>query len=146
MNDKDRMEFIQILREQKKKITPQRIAIFELLRTRKDHPTAEEIYKDVKIKYPSISMSTIYQVLDLLQELGWVNKIKSKKRDARYETNTTPHVNLICPECDNIEDYHSKTIDDFWSQIEKEFEFKLLNKRIDVYRTCKKCKNKKIFD
>ncbi len=143
MEDLEREKFIKSLREKNKKVTPQRLAVFESLRTRKDHPNVEDIYQDVKLTYPTISLSTIYQILDLMLDLGRVTKIKTVNRDSRYETDTSPHINAICPICGEIEDYQTETINAFWNQIKKEFDFDPISKRIDVYRICNKCRKKK---
>lgn len=142
MEDIEKEIFMDILREHKKKITPQRLAVYNVIQSRKDHPNAEELHEEVKKLHPSISLSTIYQVLDLLQELGLISKIKSVERDSRYETDISPHLNAICPKCGAIQDYHTDSISEFWNKIKKEFNFEPLSKRIDAYRVCEKCRKK----
>lgn len=138
----NREQFVKLLRKNGYKVTPQRLAIFKLILSSKEHPTAEEIHNEVIKKFPSMSLSTVYQVLHLLQDLGQIVELKSLGQSLRFETNTTPHLNLICPICGKINDYSSDTIVSFWSKLENEFDFELLSQRIDVYRYCDVCKNR----
>ena len=136
----NREELIEILNSHGYKATPQRLAIFETILLSNEHPTAEEIYIKVSEKFPSISLSTVYQVLHLLEEIGQITELKFSGQSSRFETNTLPHLNLICPICGKIEDYHSEKVTKFWTNLEKEFDFKPISQRIDVYRNCDLCK------
>lgn len=138
----DKEYFIQKLKKNNKKITPQRLAVYELISSEMDHPTAEEIHYKLSKKFPSISLSTVYQILHLLHDLGEITELKLSDKGTRFELNTSLHVNLICPKCEKIKDYHSKNLELFWSNLKQEFDFKPVNQRIDVYRYCDDCKKK----
>ena len=43
------------------KYSRQRESIKEFLRTRKDHPTADVVYENMKLIYPNISLGTVYR-------------------------------------------------------------------------------------
>ena len=55
----DTQDLMKIFRENGYKVTAQRLAICDLILSRKDHPTAEQIYQNLKKKYPMISIGTI---------------------------------------------------------------------------------------
>ena len=61
-------QIVKILREDGFRITPQRTAIVEYVLNTEDHPSAEKVYRNVKKKYPMVSLSTVYKTLDLLQQ------------------------------------------------------------------------------
>ena len=132
---------IKELRKKGYKVTPQRLAISEFILSNKNHLTAEEIYEEIKKKFPSISISTIYQVLRLLTSLGKINELKFVDNKSRYESDVTPHINAICPKCGNIEDYYSQNIEEFMLKIKQEFKFEPISHRIDIYRYCVKCES-----
>ena len=52
------------------KYSRQRESIKEFLMTRKDHPTADVVYENVKKIYPNISLGTVYRNLSLLSDAG----------------------------------------------------------------------------
>ena len=55
------------------KYSRQREAIVNFLKDRKDHPTADFIYRHIREEYPNISLGTVYRNLALLEELGMVS-------------------------------------------------------------------------
>ena len=59
------------------KYSRQRESIKEFLMTRKDHPTADVVYENVKKIYPNISLGTVYRNLSLLSDLGEIQKLSS---------------------------------------------------------------------
>lgn len=82
----------------------QRDAIAENLRHRKDHPTADMIYKDIRNVYPNISLGTVYRNLSLLVELGEAKKITTGTGAEHYDGDTRPHNHFICRSCGNVLD------------------------------------------
>jgi Fur family peroxide stress response transcriptional regulator len=56
----DAVEILKGLKDKGIRFTPQRQAILEFFMATDAHPTAEEIYKQVKVKFPGVSLGTIY--------------------------------------------------------------------------------------
>jgi len=123
------------------KITPQRLEICELILSSKDHPTADQIYQKILQKFPTISLATVYQTVHLLKELGLLQELGFADMSSRYDPNTAPHINVICPKCGLIYDYEPKRAKELWSQIVAELRFKPIGQRLDVYKYCNKCRN-----
>lgn len=86
------------------KITPQRVAIFEALLHGEGHLSAEEVYGDVRRRYPSLSFATVYNTLQLLVEMGRVREVIVDELRRRYDVNTDPHHHAICRGCHRITD------------------------------------------
>lgn len=122
------------------KITPQRLAICKLILSSKDHPTAEQIYQKILRKFPTISLATVYQTLHLLKELGLLQELGFVDMSSRYDPDTSPHINVICPKCGHISDYNAKSVRQLWLQITAELGFKPIGQRLDVYAYCDKCR------
>ena len=59
------------------KYSRQRESIKEFLMTRKDHPTADVVYENMKKIYPNISLGTVYRNLSLLSEIGEIQKLSN---------------------------------------------------------------------
>jgi len=123
------------------KITPQRLAICELILSSKGHPTADQIYERVLQKFPTISLATVYQTLHLLKELGLLQELGFPNLSSRYDPNTSPHINVICPKCGQIYDYEEDKLKKLWSQIVAKLGFKPIGQRLDIYKYCDKCSN-----
>lgn len=99
------------LKEKGLKVTPQRIAIYNAVVSLKNHPTAENIADSIKADYPSISVGTVYKVLNVLVDNGLLNKVKSEKDVMRYDAILEHHHHLYCNETDRIEDYEDEDLD-----------------------------------
>lgn len=86
---------VEMLRRKGFKITSQRIAIISsLMRLKKRHPSLMEIHKEASKMAPTISFSTVYTTLKMLEELGLV-RLFSHHGDTLVEVDLKPHINVI---------------------------------------------------
>ena len=138
----DYQQLITKLRSKGYKITPQRLAICKLMLSSKDHPSAEQIYQEVKKTYPTISLATVYLTLDLLRNLGLVQELGFSDRSSRYDPNNAPHINIICPQCGKIYDLEATSVKKLLAQIVAETGLTPLRQRLDLYALCDKCSKK----
>ncbi len=122
------------------KATPQRLAICEYVLSSKDHPTTDMVYLEVKRKYPTLSLATVYQTLHLLTEIRLLQELELNDRISRYDPNTSPHINIICKNCGMVEDYEAEDVDKLWSKIVDGLGFEPVGQRLDVYRYCDQCR------
>ncbi|NCN05849.1 MAG: transcriptional repressor [Spirochaetales bacterium] len=105
------LDLVGILRGEGLRITPQRIAICRALTGRHDHPTAQNLYDELRSDFPTISLTTVYQTLDTLSRLGAITSLGRAGDDTiHYEVNTEPHINLVCRDCNQIFDLPSQGI------------------------------------
>lgn len=120
--------------------TPQRIAICEMLTESHDHPTANDIYLELKEKYPSLSLATIYNTLDVLVGIGLVNALGSIGDDkVHFDADVSPHINLACVKCHKIVDTTSNFINQVNDEINKKSGYELFGSRILYYGHCPEC-------
>ncbi|EDP76380.1 transcriptional regulator (FurR family) protein [Hydrogenivirga sp. 128-5-R1-1] len=131
--------FIERCREAGLKITPQRVAVYEILLNSHNHPTVEEIYEEVKKRYPFVSLATVYRTVETLEQMGLAKKVCYWGSSARYDANTDDHHHLICVSCGAIRDiYMDKKID-----IPQELEgFETAGYSVNVYGLCPQCREK----
>ena len=136
----DDQEVINIFREHGFKVTTQRLAICKFILSRKDHPSADQIYQTLKNDYPSISLGTIYKNLDLLEELRLVQKLKFNENSIRFDPDLDLHINMVCSKCGKIYDYKADSVNKMWDAIILDLGFKPKGQRIDIYYDCDDCK------
>ncbi|MCE5345755.1 MAG: transcriptional repressor [Bacteroidales bacterium] len=98
--------------EKKLKVTPQRIAILQVIIDNKSHPTAEGIFDSVRETHPNISFGTVYKVLDTLADNGLIKKVQTEKDIMRYDGVRESHHHLYCTDSDRIEDYFDKDLNE----------------------------------
>jgi len=94
--------FIDALRKANYRITSQRRAICEYLAQTKDHPTPMQAYLEIAEARPDVSRATVYNTLNVLQDIGAIVEITFGGQHTQYETDLTPHLNLICIYCHEI--------------------------------------------
>jgi len=92
------------LRSEGFKLTPQRLSVIRYLIGNESHPTAAVIYKDLKKKYPSLSFSTVYNTLNMLEKIGEIQSLHLFDDFLNYDPGTTPHYHFICGSCNRIID------------------------------------------
>ena len=95
---------MQQLRERRIAVTPQRLAVMGALQSRRDHPTADLIFQEVRRQLPAISFNTVYKTLEVLCQKGMVIKVNPLHAVARYDGVTGHHAHLICRQCHQIID------------------------------------------
>lgn len=93
------------------KYSRQREVIKESLMNREDHPTADMIYMDVREIFPNISLGTVYRNLQLLTDLGEIQKLNVGDGVDHFDAKTFPHYHFICKECGSVIDLQMENID-----------------------------------
>ena len=83
--------------------TRQRQLVLEAVRARMDHPSADEIYLDVRRMDARISRGTVYRNLNILAESGEIAHVEAPSAD-RYDLRAEPHYHLYCLSCGAVAD------------------------------------------
>lgn len=133
---------IKQLRGRGLKVTPQRVAIIEVLIEQRDsHPGARLVYEEAKKKKKSVSLSTTYATLNELSRHGIIKTLQFDKMENRYEGNLEEHINLICEKCKRILDYKVPiTVDP--RRVVKKTGFSITDTRLEYYGYCRECRKK----
>ena len=101
------------------KFSRQRAAILSFLQSRKDHPTAELVYTNVKEEFPNISLGTVYRNLNQLAEAGMIAKHSFGDLGIdHFDYNAEPHQHFVCSCCNAVIDLPTQNHD--FSFIDKE--------------------------
>ena len=74
--------------------TPQREVVYSVLLTKRDHPTADEVYARVKAELPTISLATVYNCLETLVQCDLVRAVNFERGPTRYCPNLRPHAHF----------------------------------------------------
>ncbi len=119
------------------KRTPQRLAILDHLDGNKSHPSAEDIYRVVVRKNPSMSFATVYNTLNTLVQAGAVRELTIDPDRKRYDPDTSGHHHLICLGCRKVVDIPGDIPVDVPRGMAKEFS--ILGNHIEFYGICSPC-------
>lgn len=135
-------QFIQRCRNQKLKVTPQRLAIYRVLLASPEHPSADTIYKKVVQEYPTISFDTVNRTLLTFADLGVIETVESHSGVKRYDTDIAPHHHLHCVCCGDIIDFCDSDLDAIPVPERITKDFTVLGKRVSIRGICRKCEKK----
>lgn len=81
-----------------------RVEVVQFLQGNPSHPTVDEVYQSLKNRIPSLSKTTVYNILRNLVEKGIVSEVLSDPEQKRYELFTTPHGHFKCQKCGRVYD------------------------------------------
>lgn len=105
------------------------------------HISAEELYKRVTKKDPSIGFSTVYRTLNLLKEAGLAKECQFGDTFGRFEPvhSEAHHDHLICTRCGQIIEFKSDRIEKLQADLAKEQGFTVFDHKLELYGLCNKC-------
>jgi len=104
-------EFEALCRQQGLPLTVQRRTILKHVVDRKDHPTAQQLFEEVRERLPGVSRTTVYRVLDMLVRFQLVQRIYQPGAAARYDPNTRQHHHFACLHCSTVIDLEDEKLD-----------------------------------
>jgi len=130
---------IQQLRERGLKVTPQRLAIIDVLVEKKHlHPGASLIYEEAKKKSSRLSLSTTYATLNEFARHGILRTLQFDRMENRFDLNPEEHINLICEKCGKIIDYKLPATFDR-NEVTEKTGFLITDARLEYYGYCGAC-------
>ncbi len=141
MNKKTTSENLKkLLRENRISPSIQRLKVLNYLVQYRNHPSVDMIYDSIKEEIPTLSKTTIYNILKLFMKHNLVKAITIEGNELRFDAFIEPHIHFKCENCGNIYDIELDT--DIYNK--KEIEgHKILNHEIYLTGICKNClKNK----
>ena len=130
---------IEALRSKGYKATPQRIAICRFVLNSRDHPSAQQVYDEVKKIHPTVSLATVYKTLAVLKDLNLIQELDLPQGQARFDSYMKPHINLICLRCGSIADLDDNSAIEIIRKVAAVAKFKPKGQRIDIFGICRKC-------
>ncbi len=88
----------------KLRYSKQRNAIWNFIKDRTDHPTADAVFRNVREEYPNISLGTVYRNLMLLRDLGQLRTVEVGDGFTHFDPNTGEHSHFVCSTCGRVID------------------------------------------
>ncbi|NMM48629.1 Fur family transcriptional regulator [Marinigracilibium pacificum] len=85
--------------------TRQRVEVLECLAESEKHYTAEEIYEKLKNSIPSLSLGSVYHILDIFCEKGLAKRLSMTRGPKKFDIIDNPHHHLICDDSQEVLDY-----------------------------------------
>jgi Fur family peroxide stress response transcriptional regulator len=133
-------QMIRMLRDKGCRLTPQRLAMLRILSKSEGHPSAEQIYEQIRADYPTTSRATIYKTLSLLKNLGEVLELTFAGVGSHYDGNKPyPHPHLICTKCGQILDPDLGSMAGIAQEIARQTGYKITHQQLNFFGLCPQC-------
>jgi len=138
--------FIEYLKKNDLKSTPERMIILQDILKLDKHFEAENLFEHIKTMNIKVSRASIYRTLDLLVQCGLVNKINFDNSCYFYEMtmNKSSHDHFICNECGKIIEFYYTELEKIHKKLIKKYNLYINNYSHQIYGLCSDCKLKKI--
>ena len=120
-------------------LTSQRKAVLDALEEVGGHPSAEDVYIAVKRKNPRVALGTVYQALAVLEELGVISSKRWSESPARYDLNTTPHLDIRCTGCGRVSEVPGVEVGNLETEIQQNTTYKVRSARLVIEGLCPRC-------
>jgi len=134
-----KQRFLTFCKKNSLKATPQRMAIFIELFERRTHPSTEEIYRQLRIQYPSISYDTVNRTLTTFAQAGLIDAVEGLGGARRYDSEIKPHDHFYCVSCHRIIDFHIDDFDNITIPENIRDNFRIYSKKLILKGLCSNC-------
>jgi Fur family transcriptional regulator, ferric uptake regulator len=122
------------------RITPQRLMILEAIEGASGHVSADEIYRDIRKRYPSLNISTVYRTLELLKEMGMVTETDMGDGRVRFHSlGHEHHHHLVCSKCGKVVDLDESMLSPLTTMLADKYGFRADLKHLAIFGNCKGC-------
>ncbi|RZB33885.1 MAG: Fur family transcriptional regulator, peroxide stress response regulator [Desulfobacteraceae bacterium Eth-SRB2] len=131
-----------MLQEKNRRITKQRQVILEELRKLNTHPSADEIYKVVRRRLPRISLGTVYRNLEVLAQMGEIQKLELSGSLKRYDWNTNKHYHIRCARCNRVDDVPIAPLNQLEDELYEATVYEIIGHNLEFIGLCPECSKK----
>lgn len=135
--------FEDYIRSKNLRQSEQRIQVLEVFLKSEKHLTADELYRMVKKKNPSIGTATVYRTLKVLRESGLCRELKLDDGTTRYEHlyGHKHHDHLVCTHCGSLVEVVDPEIEKMQIKLAKAHGFYIKSHKLEMYGICKRCRS-----
>jgi len=104
------------------------------------HPTADDVYEQVRRKNPKISLGTVYRNLNFLSEMGMLKKISMPVGSDRFDGRLDEHYHMACTCCGRVFDVECSVFRELDRQIMDLRGFQVRDRHLLLTGLCRDCR------
>jgi Fur family ferric uptake transcriptional regulator len=128
------------LQQSGQRLTPQRMAIAEVLARTGKQASTQELYDRVRRKHPYIGRATVFRALDMLVQAGLAQRIERPGHVSAYVwCEPGHHHHLICTTCRNVDELDETAVGPLLESISRSRGFRVDHATLDFYGQCRAC-------
>lgn len=125
-----------------KKYSKKREAILEVLRSTKEHPSADWIYAQLKPQMPDLSLGTVYRNLAMFKREDQIMSVGTVNGQERFDGNTEPHAHFVCNRCGKVLDLEQIPVsEELLRAAQETLQADIISHELIFRGYCKDCKS-----
>jgi Fur family ferric uptake transcriptional regulator len=114
--------------------------ILEQVESAEGHVSAEEIFHDIRQRYPGLNISTVYRTLELLKELRLVTETDMGDGRVRFHTiGKGHHHHLVCSICNRVIDLDEGELKPLNNLLATRYGFRADLHHMAIFGRCDRC-------
>ena len=142
MADSEFDKVVTDLRKRKIRLTSQRLIVLQYMMTHQNHPTAEDVYNDLKGTVNNISISTVYNSLKFLTKYTSINELTYDDRSIHFDYFHKEHYHAVCTRCGKVFDVDYSDYPALFRQLRRASGFEISKIEINIQGICPNCQKR----
>jgi Fur family ferric uptake transcriptional regulator len=134
-------EVIALLRAEGKRITQAKRAVIRSLLDAADHRTVEEITVSAQAVAPDVSLSTVYRILEELEDFAVVDHTHNGHQAATYHLAGRDHGHVTCQRCGTTFEVSTEVFDLFSRELRRTTGFQIDPHHVALSGLCEECRS-----
>lgn len=130
--------FAAALRADGLRMTHQRLEVIRELASAGHHPDADELFRAVRERVPTISRDTVYRTLSTLVSRGLIERIAAPGA-ARFDPDASVHHHFFCVQCERIFDLGASDLGNLPIPADIAGVGKITSARLEIKGLCAMC-------
>lgn len=110
--------------------------IYHIITSSAKHMTVEQVYMEMKSRYPKIVMATVYNNVNKLWKAGLIHKVSVENMPDRYDC-AVKHDHLVCRKCGSLTD---ASFEDLTASLHRQLGEEFLSYDLKVFYLCPACR------
>lgn len=123
-----------------KRRTMSRQAVIQVIVDHHGHVSADDIATRVQKDFPSLDVSTVYRTLEMLRELGIVERVYFADGSTVYHLSDHKHHHLCCERCGAVQELSISALHNLEQFLLEEFGFEVHQRPLGLFGLCSACR------
>jgi Fe2+ or Zn2+ uptake regulation protein len=125
------------------RLTPQRMAVLEIIKGQACHMSVNEVVDCLKPQYPTLTVPTVYRILQWLKGVDLVAETDLGDGHHIYEYIAEKHHHhLVCAQCQRVVDLPDSFIAPLREAMQEEYGFQPCIEHLGLFGVCPQCQER----
>jgi Fe2+ or Zn2+ uptake regulation protein len=137
------LETARHLRKQGYRLTPQRLAVLEVIKAGPGHMSVNDVVARVQAHNPTLTVPTVYRILQWLKTVNLVAETDLGSGCHVYEyVADNHHHHLVCLRCQHVIDLPESFLDPLRTELRQQYGFVPCIEHLGLFGLCPECQHR----